>query len=227
MRELEPAGRDDGVVADHAEREGEHVAHEHAEQERAELEDALAEVGEVHARHERYECDEPVLRAAERGRAGAAGHVAHGDGVERDADAQDDGAGDDAGKQRLDLAEAQREHDRDGAADDLCSEDGADAELDADGGERGHVRERRAHDHGQARAEAAAEQRMRLYERDQAGHHEGHLDEQGLLVCRQVAQVCHDDCGRDDAHDRSDHVLQRHRDEFLRRELSVSNKQCG
>lgn len=88
--ELEREGRERGerepglagqpVERHHAQGQGEPVAHEEAPEERAELEHALAEVGEGHARHEGDGGDEPVAGAAEVLGPGAA-HA--GDGGER------------------------------------------------------------------------------------------------------------------------------------------------
>ena len=137
----------------HAQHQRHGVAHDHAEQQRALPQQAGGEVVQNDHHREGDERHGPALHAAKVFRPGAARHVPHGGGIERQADGKDHRSGDHRREQLADWPDKDAKHHRHQAADDLGPQDGGQAELGADGGQCGHIGEAGAHDDGQARAD--------------------------------------------------------------------------
>ena len=110
----------------------------------------------------------------------------------------------------------------------LGPQDGGQAELSADGGQRGDVGEADAHDYRQPGADAP-EDREQLEQRGQGCDDEGRLDQRSFLIGAQAAHLAarNDERRSDHAHDGGHHVLQPQWDQLTRRRDTLICKDAG
>ena len=213
-RQGEPCGVAHGGEVHDSRDKGRDVAHNHAEEQGAQLPHALGEVLEDNDHREGDEGHNPAPGAAEPLAGGiAAGHIPHGGGVEGKADGKDDRAGDQRGEELADGLDENTEEDCHKAADELGAQDCADAEIHSDSLEGGDVGEADAHDDRQAGADAA-KNGEELEQGGQCRDNQGDLDEQGLLLAGEVAYAGHNHGRGDDAHHGGHYVLETQGDEL-------------
>ncbi len=210
-------------------KEGGNIAHNHSEQQGAQLPDALGEIIQVDDHREGQQSHRPAAQAAEPGAESiAASHVAHSGGIQGQTDGENHGACHQGREEHPDFLDEDAEENGHKAAGKLCPQNGGQVELHSDGGEGGDVGKADAHNHRQPCADAA-ENGEQLQKGGNGGDDQGRLDEDGFVRNAQVAHIAagDDDGGSNNPYHGSNHVLQAKWDELPRRGDSIVGKDAG
>ena len=117
----EPLGGADGGEIHQVQRNGDDVAHDHTDEDGAQLGDATGEVGQGDDHHQGDESHQPSLGGAKRRGARPAGHVLGRGGGEGEADGENHGTSDQGREEGPNPLDENAEDDGHTAADDLST----------------------------------------------------------------------------------------------------------
>ena len=224
-----PGGTADAGQIHNAHEEGGDVAHDHAEQQSAQLPDALGEVVQVNHHCKGQQSNTPAAHTAEPGAEGvAAGHIPHGGGIQGKTDGENHGAGYQRGEEHPDFLDKDAEENGHKTACQFRTQNGGQVKLHTDGGEGGNIGEADAHNHRQPCADAV-ENGEQLQQGGDRGDNQRRLNENGFICHAQVANIAAgNDNGRgNDAHHGSHHMLEAQGHQLARRRNAVVGENAG